>query len=69
MSAVKTIGKFTAEITVTDETVCCDITCGRHSASLALCEDLGTVGEEPGAPAISQSTLDAFQDFAAQHGY
>ena len=69
MSAIKTIGQFTAEITRTDEGVCCDISAGRHYASLALCQDLGTVGEEPGAPSISQSTLDAFESFALAHGW
>lgn len=69
MATSKTIGKFKAEITKTDDSVLCDITCGKHHASLSLCSDLGTVGEDEGAPAISEAILEAFEKFALANGW
>ncbi len=69
MSTTKTLGKFTAEITRTDDSVLCDITSGKHHASLSLCSDLGTVGEEPGAPAIPDEVLEIFETWATKQGW
>ena len=45
----------------------CFITKGRKGASLALCEDYGTVEED--GPRISDSTLAKVRKLAEKHGY
>jgi hypothetical protein len=45
----------------------CFITKGRKGASLALCEDYGTVEED--GPSISESTLEKISKLARENGY
>lgn len=67
----KNFGMFTAEMTPSGDgtSPSCFISYRKHSASLQLCQELGTVGDEPGAPSISQSTLDSVETWALRNGW
>lgn len=65
----KTFGNIVAMLEPNDdrEGVQCWVEYGRHSCSLAVLSDFGTIGDD--GPEVKQATIEAIENWAIAHGY